>query len=73
MEAWRIVKTRHAADAFTGEGAFLFGGRWNSAGGRVVYASATLSLAALEMLVEVRGPSEFPLSAFRVGFAEDLV
>lgn len=39
--------------ALDGEGARLYGGRWNSEGGAVVYASATLSLAALEYLVHV--------------------
>ena len=36
---------------FAGEGAFLAGGRWNPPGLRVVYSSATASLAALESLV----------------------
>ena len=31
-EAWRIVKARHAATAFSGEGAQKSGGRWNSRG-----------------------------------------
>jgi len=51
--AWRIVKARHATTAFNGEGARLNGGRWNSPGERVVYASATKSLAALETLVHL--------------------
>lgn len=43
---------RHGAPeaAFSGEGARLFGGRWNSPGRRVVYTSQHLSLAALETL-----------------------
>jgi len=36
-----------------GEGARLTGGRWNFPGTTVVYASATLSLAFLELLVHV--------------------
>ena len=36
IEAWRIVKAEHAADAFTGEGAMLYAGRWHSEGTRVV-------------------------------------
>lgn len=71
--AWRIVKERHAADAFDGEGARLHGGRWNSRGTRVVYASATLSLAALENLVHLAPPISFRFIAFRVDFAELLV
>ena len=33
MEGWRLLKTKHAAHAFDGEGARLYGGRWNSPGG----------------------------------------
>ena len=42
-----------------GEGAFRHGGRWNAAGVRVVYASSTLALAALEYLVHV-DPDDAP-------------
>jgi RES domain-containing protein len=28
--AWRLVSKEHASSAFSGEGARLFGGRWNS-------------------------------------------
>jgi len=52
--AWRIVKEKHAAAAFSGEGARMFEGRWNSAGVRMVYCSEHLSLAALEILVHTQ-------------------
>jgi RES domain-containing protein len=48
--AWRIVKARHADEAFDGEGARLYGGRWNSPGVAVVYASESRALATLEIL-----------------------
>ena len=51
MRAWRIVHARHAADALGGEGARLFGGRWNNKGRRLVYCAESLALAALEVLV----------------------
>lgn len=51
--AWRIVKKRHASQAFDGEGARLFGGRWNSPGLSVVYVAGTRSLAVLEMAVHL--------------------
>src|SRR5271157_60790 len=51
MRVWRICREVHAAGAFTGEGARLYGGRWNSQGVRVVYASPSLALAAIETFV----------------------
>jgi RES domain-containing protein len=41
-----------------GEGARLYGGRWNSRGRAVVYAAATQSLAALEILAHTAALSE---------------
>lgn len=51
MIVWRIARERF--QELDGEGARLNGGRWNNEGRPVVYASATLSLAALEYLVHV--------------------
>jgi RES domain-containing protein len=56
LHAWRISQRQHAAIAFTGEGARLFGGRWNSKGTALIYASESASLAALEMLVHLQSP-----------------
>ena len=53
ITAWRIVKARRAATAFDGEGARLFGGRWNSPGSPLVYTADSAALAALEMLVHL--------------------
>lgn len=53
ITAWRIVKARHAASAFDGEGARVEGGRWNSPGTAVVYTSQSAALAALEILVHL--------------------
>jgi RES domain-containing protein len=53
LSAWRIVKRRLAKDAFSGEGARLYGGRWNSPGVSVVYAAQSQALAALELLVHL--------------------
>ncbi len=66
--AWRIVKARHAASAFTGKGASRVGGRWNSRGTWVVYASDTQSLAALETLVHLNPPVLFRYLAFSITF-----
>ncbi len=51
--AWRITKSKHAASAFTGIGAKVFGGRWNSPGVAAVYTAGSASLAILEMLVHL--------------------
>lgn len=52
LTAWRLVTARFANAAFSGEGARLYGGRWNRKGVPMVYTSATQSLAMLEMLVQ---------------------
>ncbi len=54
ITAWRLVKSRHARAAFDGEGARLYGGRWNSPGTRVAYASDSVALAALEVLAHLQ-------------------
>ncbi len=51
--AWRIVPPKRVADAFSGEGARWFGGRWNSVGVPMVYTAESKALAALEILVHV--------------------
>ncbi len=56
MQVWRLCRARHATRSFDGEGARLYGGRWNHKGLPMVYTSATLSLAALEVLVHHRVP-----------------
>ena len=56
VSAWRIVLETHANDAFTGEGAPLYGGRWNSPGVAVVYTAGSRALAALEVLVHLDSP-----------------
>ena len=74
QETFRIFKTKHSATWFDGEGARLYGGRWNSQGVRLLYASATLSLAALEMLVHLN--SQEVLSAYsfaKIEFPQELV
>ena len=72
-EAWRIVKEKHAATAFTGEGAAKAGGRWNSRGVAVVYTSGTKALAALENLVHLNPLVLFKYVAIRIEFEESLV
>lgn len=54
ITAWRITKKKYKEVAFTGEGAEESGGRWNSEGTRIVYASSSISLAILEILVNLQ-------------------
>ena len=49
--AYRLIKTKFAATAYSGEGARLYGGRWNCPGTAVVYLAGSVSLAMLEVLV----------------------
>ena len=72
-KAWRIVKEKHAATAFSGKGAADSGGRWNSRGVPVVYTSNTKSLAALETLVHLNPPVPFKYVAIRIQFDDALV
>jgi RES domain-containing protein len=53
MRLWRICRRIHAGSAFSGEGARLYGGRWNSSGVRAVYTSPSLALAAIETFVHL--------------------
>lgn len=71
--AFRLVKARHAAEAFSGEGARLYGGRWNQRGTALVYASESLALAALEQLVHL-GAEEagFAFVFFEIGIPDEL-
>ena len=53
ISVFRLIKEKHASDAFVGEGSRRFGGRWNHKGVAVVYLSDTLSLAALEQFIHL--------------------
>lgn len=56
IEAWRIDKEKWKDASFDGSGAAREGGRWNSAGVRVVYASEHLAMASLEKYVHLPKP-----------------
>jgi len=71
MQVFRIC--RAAFKALNGEGARLWGGRWNSPGSPVVYTSGTLALAAIEYLIHI-DPSDVPgdLLALTIEFPDAL-
>ncbi len=58
MLLYRISRKIHASK-LDGEGARLFGGRWNNVGTRCIYASETRALAVLEFIVNTPA-SEMP-------------
>lgn len=67
MHVWRISRIAHTG--LDGEGARLFGGRWNSRGIPVVYTASRLSLAALEYLVHIDpedAPDDLVASCLRI-------
>lgn len=71
MRVWRLALGWH--HELDGEGARLYGGRWNSPGVPVVYAATHLSLALLEQLVHV-SPERLPdaFRAFAIELPEDV-
>ena len=50
----RITSKAHVRD-LSGTGAMMYGGRWNPKGIRMLYTSQSLSLAALEVIVNLSG------------------
>ncbi|MDO3376533.1 RES family NAD+ phosphorylase [Geoalkalibacter halelectricus] len=52
MQAFRITRAQYASD-LSGEGAALFGGRWNPRGLPLLYCANSTALAALEVFVHI--------------------
>lgn len=50
---YRLVKQKWRHSAYDGEGARLYGGRWNSKGNACVYLASSESLAMLEVMVHI--------------------
>lgn len=67
VTAWRIAveAPQYAADDMSGTGARLTGGRWNSCGVALVYASSNIALAALETLTG-KHATELPYNRYLV-------
>jgi len=53
ITVWRIIAAKHAKDAFSGEGAKSYPGRWNKHGTKMIYTAQSESLALLEIIVNV--------------------
>jgi RES domain-containing protein len=73
MVVWRVTRKAHAREPLSGEGARLYGGRWNHIGIPIVYTSQTLSLAVLEYLVNL-SIADLPedLFSIRIEIPDDL-
>jgi len=54
MILYRITSRAYARD-LSGTGAMMYGGRWNPKGLRMLYTSQSLSLATLEVIVNLSG------------------
>jgi RES domain-containing protein len=73
VHAYRILKRRFAGTAFSGEGARRYGGRWNSPGVAVVYASGSVALAILEWRCHLTQWPAPPAVLIEIEFEESLV
>jgi RES domain-containing protein len=73
ITAWRIVKARYAEDAFSGIASRRQGGRWNPIGVPVVYTSATVSLASLELLAHIESDVVNEFTLISCSFHEALI
>lgn len=74
MDLWRLCRRPHAD--LSGEGARIYGGRWNSPGRPVVYLAEHPALAALEVRVHLDLPFELLPNDYvlmRVALPNDLV
>ena len=52
MNLFRLCRSKHARD-LSGEGARLFGGRWNNKGHQALYCAGSRSMAVMEVLVHL--------------------
>lgn len=68
MLVYRIASSEHIKD-LSGEGARLYGGRWNHRGTAIIYTSASRSLATVELLVHVSlsyAPTDLKIATIEV-------
>ena len=69
INVWRLASKRYPP--LSGEGARLAGGRWNSSGRALVYASESLALCLAECLVHVTGPLPADYFAVKIAVPDD--
>ncbi len=75
IRAYRLIKSRHAGNAFSGEGSRISGGRWNPIGVPVVYTADSRALGALEVLtgIELEDARALDYTIIPVEFDKTLV
>ncbi|OFX13501.1 MAG: hypothetical protein A2516_06870 [Alphaproteobacteria bacterium RIFOXYD12_FULL_60_8] len=64
MRLWRLARVPHSA--LDGDGARVFGGRWNSPGQPMVYCAGSAALAVLEVRVHLDVPLELLPEDYRL-------
>lgn len=76
LEGWRICDPAYATSPeamMSEEGAYRYGGRWNSPGARMVYLGTSIAQAAFELLVHLRAADVLKrYSKMQVIFAPEL-
>jgi RES domain-containing protein len=74
LTLWRSVRAAHAEQAFSGEGAALYPGRYNAPGVRAVYLADCPAGCALEIVVSYAAPEAIATHVlFEVDVDTDLV
>jgi RES domain-containing protein len=70
---YRVLRKAYARSPLDGEGAYLYGGRWSSAGTRLAYTSEHQSLAMLEYFVHLdAGDAPPDLVLVTAGLPDDM-
>lgn len=70
MLVWRIAKARFATD-LSGQGAALFGGRWNHMEHRALYFGTTAAICALETFIHATEVPRFALKLVKLKLPDE--
>jgi RES domain-containing protein len=74
ISTWRLIKEKLFRNAFSGEGASLYPGRWNNRGIPVVYTAGSVSLSVLELFVHLGQPdSKIRFCTIRVDIPDSVL
>lgn len=73
MKVFRLTKSRTISEAFNGQGASKYGGRWNSKNVKTVYCSDSISLCVLENLVHASSDLMPRLTLYSIDVPEHMI